>query len=635
MSELQSAPNAGALEERYEIVGELSGPPSAHLYMARRRDDGAEVMITVVSADAGGENNAIAHFASDAQALTGFSHPRLARVLEGAWTGNDSFAVVSERISGTTLYELLSAGEVLPNTRIAALLHDIKDVIVWARDHNIVHRGVSPETVFLEPETQAVRVMLELTPIPLESLPDTCSDGRTLGSLAWAMLTGAAYSETNEQSLGDLRPDLAKTVVEETTAILQCEPGADEVDIERFVSVIAMADVLREGEVEVARMQAELIEERRVDHKRLEAEAQAAADRAAVIIERLQNERAKFEERVAQDEARIAEAEKQIVADREQLETERRELAACVADLERERTAAEQAAAARASTPAPEAEMAAASMAEEGAPAKSTPVKEAAAKGTPVKEADTTPPPAGDDAADETPRGTRRLGWVIPVGAVAMLVLLFLAGSLMSRRGTPVPTTIKIGKTMIVPRGPESASGVVPRGGFFTQTAPNVIQRDTTVRTDTTAVRDTTPARDTAVAPVPRDPVVHRNALPRRDKPVVRDSAVAREPAVARDTAVGRDTTSRRDTTVRVDTTFHQGTPTVRRDTTPRRDTAVRDATVRVDTTYHRGTPTVVRDTTFRRDTTFHRDTSVRRDTTIRRDSTGRPPPAGASSLRR
>jgi hypothetical protein len=640
MSELQSAPNLGAFDERYEIVSELSGPANAHLYMARRREDGAEVMITVVSAQGGGENNAIAHFASDAQALTGLNHPSIPRVLEGAWTGKDSFAVVSERVSGATLFELLSAGEVLPNTRIAVALRDIKDVLIWAREHNIVHRGVSPETVYFEPETQSLRMLLELTPIPLEGLPDACSDARTLGSLAWTMLTGQAYSETSEQSLGDLRPDLAKAVVEETTAILDCDVNADEPDVERFVSVIAMADVLRQGEIEVAQMQAELVEERRVDHRRLEAEGQAAADRAAVIIERLHKERADFEERIAQDEARIANDEKQIAAGREQLEKERQELAACAADLERERASAEQAAeqaaeraaeraaAAAASTPAPEAAAAERPVLAKGPTTANTHV--------PAETTDATPVPTGDHVEDEAPRGARRFGWIVPVGAVATLLLLILVGSLITWRRSTAPATIRIGRTTIVPRGPESASGIVPRGGFLNQTVPSVgdttVRPDTTALPDTTPVSDTTPARDTT--PVRTVPV-HRNAIVRRTTPVRPDTAVARESTIARDTTVARDTGIVRDTAVRVDTTYHRGTPTVRRDTTPRRDTAVRDATVRIDTTYHRGTPTVVRDTAFRRDTTFHRDSSVRRDTTVRRDSTGRPPPGGASFLRR
>ena len=57
----------------------------------------------------------------------------------------------------------------------------------------------------------------------------------------------------------------------------------------------------------MARMQAELIEERRAERIRLEAEARESADRAEEMEEQLKTERAEFAERIASEEARIAE----------------------------------------------------------------------------------------------------------------------------------------------------------------------------------------------------------------------------------------------------------------------------------------------------------------------------------------
>src|ERR1044071_500601 len=143
MSELQSALIPRALDARYETVGELREAPNEHRFIARRRSDGADVMITAVSAERGGENNALAHFASDVQRLTNLRHRRIPRVIEGLWVGRDSFGVVSERVHGSTLHELLSGGERLPNPRIASVLHDVNEVLEWAREHGIVHRGVT------------------------------------------------------------------------------------------------------------------------------------------------------------------------------------------------------------------------------------------------------------------------------------------------------------------------------------------------------------------------------------------------------------------------------------------------------------------------------------------------------------
>ena len=44
--------------------------------------------------------------------------------------------------------------------------------------------------------------------------------------------------------------------------------SGDRDDVARFISVIGMADALRQGEMEIAELQAELIEERRVERIR-------------------------------------------------------------------------------------------------------------------------------------------------------------------------------------------------------------------------------------------------------------------------------------------------------------------------------------------------------------------------------
>src|SRR4051812_41303186 len=119
MSEQQSAPDLRPLDEHYQIVGELRGVPPTRYFIARRHADGSDVMIAVVDAAVGGENNALAHFASDTQLLSRETHPSIATVLEGRWLGKDAFAVVTERIRGSTLQELLSADGPFPNPRIA------------------------------------------------------------------------------------------------------------------------------------------------------------------------------------------------------------------------------------------------------------------------------------------------------------------------------------------------------------------------------------------------------------------------------------------------------------------------------------------------------------------------------------
>ena len=469
MPEQQSAPDLGVLGklvDRYEILGELRGSEAIRRFIARRREDGLEVTIVTVDAARGGDNNALAHFASDAKILTRASHPRIPRVLEGQWLGADGYAVVSERVHGPTLHEVLSSGERLPNPRIATLLDDVNDVLAWARSQGVVHRGVSTDAVVLDQDTQRLHVALELTPISLERLPDERDDARTIGRLAWSMLTGQTYDATNLHALGDLRRDLARHVVDETIGMADYPNHGDLPDVERFLSVIGRGDVLREGELEIAHLKAELIEERRTERIRLEAEARAYADRAEAMEARLRKERAEFERHIAREERRIASEQQQVAVERAQLEQERLEFTRRVAALERRRAEVERLGAAAS---------AAALVA------------------------------SGPDE-DHLAVGGSRFGWILPVATVAGLVLTIAFGALLGHHARTAPRAVNIGTTTIVPTEARTRAGIVPKGGFLIQSAGGVEQpirprtrpdsvarreRDTTARRDTSVRRDT------------------------------------------------------------------------------------------------------------------------------------------------
>ena len=104
MSEQAAMPALKGLENEYEIRGELRGTDAARYYIARTRDDhAAEVAIMVFANGKNAENNALSHFASDAQILERNGHPAIPRVLGGKWLDHDGFALITERVIGETL----------------------------------------------------------------------------------------------------------------------------------------------------------------------------------------------------------------------------------------------------------------------------------------------------------------------------------------------------------------------------------------------------------------------------------------------------------------------------------------------------------------------------------------------------
>ena len=302
-----SSPDLSALANDYDIVGEVGGSRDARSFMAtrkaasgsKRRDDTTGVVISVVTPPEGDEGNALSHLAADTKLLAGTVHRRLLPVIEGRWVGDDAFAVVTQRTSDPSLAQRLATAEKFTTTRVAAILREVNGLLEWAREHNIVHRGVTLERLFLEPKTDRVRVSFSVAPIRRIQQSDAqTDDARTIVKLAMAMLTGVADPATYDgKTLSDMRPELPERLHEATAALLEDKRVHTHADVASFIALIGMADPLYQGETEAQRIRAEVLEEQRVEREKLAAER---AEFERIMME----ERATFEKHMADESAK-------------------------------------------------------------------------------------------------------------------------------------------------------------------------------------------------------------------------------------------------------------------------------------------------------------------------------------------
>src|SRR2546423_1801213 len=80
-----------------------------------------------------------------------------------------------------------------------------------------------------------VRLAVGWSELPVDSLPDACTDARTIGELAHTMLTGEVGRGESDKSLAELRPDLPPAIVEQTEALLRCRAGGMPRDIAEYL----------------------------------------------------------------------------------------------------------------------------------------------------------------------------------------------------------------------------------------------------------------------------------------------------------------------------------------------------------------------------------------------------------------
>src|SRR5450759_645808 len=272
MSETKLSLDLSALSNDYEIVGEVSGLRDARTFMAtrknagtKRRDDDTGVLISVITSPAGDEGNALSHLAADTKMLAGSTHRRLIPVIDGRWIGADAFAVVTQRITDPSLAQKLATGEKFSTTRAAAILREVNGLLEWAREHNVVHRNITADRIYLEPKTDRVRVSFGVAPIRrIQHADAPTDDARTIVKLAMAMLTGIEDpSSYKGQTLAELRPDLPERLHDATAELLEDKKAHTPADVSAFLALIGMADPLYAGETEAGRIRAEVLEEQR------------------------------------------------------------------------------------------------------------------------------------------------------------------------------------------------------------------------------------------------------------------------------------------------------------------------------------------------------------------------------------
>ena len=315
-----------ALSDKYEVVGEYAALGQSRRYPGRRRDDGRDVLITVLrAAPEVAQGKAIAQFAADANLMAALSHPNVPQVLEGRWIGTDAFALVTDRVQGATLAEMLR-GDRLEKPLVADILSDVDGVLDWARNERLSHRGVTPESIWIERGTNRVFVTLAPTEAPKTNRPDPRDDARTIGILAKTALTAKPMTDAHDGTLISMRPDLPQRVADATEKLAACTINDEMPNVSAYLASLAMADAIKEGELEVARLESEFRAKMKEEREKWEAEQEKCRLETEDQAKKFAEERAEYERRSAKEREQLAAARTEIDKRRAEVQQARKEL---------------------------------------------------------------------------------------------------------------------------------------------------------------------------------------------------------------------------------------------------------------------------------------------------------------------
>ena len=225
------SPDLGGLESDYRIQSELRQSRRSRTYLARHLGLNRDVTIQVLGVPRDESDNSLSLFASDARTLSVIRHPNVVPVLEARWLAGGTFAVVRPRVRGLVIDEVVAAEGPLAASRVATTLEQVSAAVAWARDNGIVHRGLSGESVRFQQGSGRVLVEMEFSPLGTGGgVPDEYADVRTIGQLAFELLSGRRADDTTGGPLAELRPDLGERVIRELTTVMNPDRRASAPD---------------------------------------------------------------------------------------------------------------------------------------------------------------------------------------------------------------------------------------------------------------------------------------------------------------------------------------------------------------------------------------------------------------------
>jgi serine/threonine protein kinase len=143
-------PSVGRLAELFpalEIMELIGAGGMGAVYKARQTGLDRIVALKILPEEFGHDVKFALRFTREARTLAKLSHPNIVSVYE---FGNveDTYYFLMEFVDGSTLREVVKAGQLAPKHALAIVPH-LCDALQYAHDKGVVHRDIKPENILL------------------------------------------------------------------------------------------------------------------------------------------------------------------------------------------------------------------------------------------------------------------------------------------------------------------------------------------------------------------------------------------------------------------------------------------------------------------------------------------------------
>jgi len=183
----------------FEIFGSLGTGGTADVFRARDKKTGRPMALKILKPVCTRNAATRTAFVSEGRMLATLDHPGLVSSFGVAKSGTTYFSKL-ELIEGSTLLELLDAGDLFPEETALRIVLEVAEVLRYLGEQRVVHRDVKPGNIML---SSSGRIKLIDLGFAATQDSQTSSDDQAVGTVAYL---------SPEQAMGGAAADLRSDI---------------------------------------------------------------------------------------------------------------------------------------------------------------------------------------------------------------------------------------------------------------------------------------------------------------------------------------------------------------------------------------------------------------------------------------
>jgi eukaryotic-like serine/threonine-protein kinase len=137
------------IDERYELRGQIGSGGMGHVYLAHDEVLDRDVALKLLKARYAENKEFVEHFRREAKSAASISHPHIVPVFDGGETGDGTYFIAMEYLSGGTLKDLIASGRRLPPRAVVEVALEMAEALQAAHRRGVIHRDIKPRNILI------------------------------------------------------------------------------------------------------------------------------------------------------------------------------------------------------------------------------------------------------------------------------------------------------------------------------------------------------------------------------------------------------------------------------------------------------------------------------------------------------